>query len=151
MHMIQSVGIIGCGALGRNLFHNLKSLEGLTTKCFCRSIEKDDALYQSSVREVEELFHSDLILIAVSDQNIIEVGQLLSTYSGIVAHCSGATPLHNFNGKGGVFYPLQSFSNSVIRSFKEIPLFIEGVNEEATKQLYSFAQTLSNQVEQLSS
>lgn len=151
MHMIQSVGIIGCGALGRNLFHNLKSLKGLTTKCFCRSIEKDDALYQSSVREIEELFHSDLILIAVSDQNIIEVGQLLTNYSGIVAHCSGATPLHHFNGKDGVFYPLQSFSKSVIRSFKEIPLLIEGSNEETTKQLYSLAQSLSNQVQHLSS
>ncbi len=151
MHMIQSVGIIGCGALGRNLFHSLKSLKGLTIKCFCRSIEKDDALYQSSVREIEELFHCDLIMIAVSDQNIVEVGQLLTTYSGIIAHCSGATPLHHFNDKGGVFYPLQSFSKSVIRSFKEIPLFIEGNNEETTKQLYSFAQRLSNQVEHLSS
>ena len=151
MHMIQSVGIIGCGALGRNLFHNLKSLKGLTTLCYCRSIEKDDVLYQSSVREIEELFQCDLILIAVSDQNIIGVGQLLTTYSGIVAHCSGATPLHNFNGKGGVFYPLQSFSKSVIRSFKELPLLIEGVNEETTKQLYSFAQRLSTQVERLSS
>jgi predicted short-subunit dehydrogenase-like oxidoreductase (DUF2520 family) len=151
MHMIQSVGILGCGALGRNLFHNLKSLKGLTIKCFCRSIEKDDALYKSSVREIEELFHCDLILIAVSDQNIVEVGQLLTSYSGIIAHCSGATPLHHFNDKGGVFYPLQSFSKSVIRSFKEIPLFIEGNNEETTKQLYSFAQRLSNQVEHLSS
>lgn len=151
MHMIQSVGILGCGALGRNLFHNLKSLKGLTIKCFCRSIEKDDALYQNSVREIEELFHCDLILIAVSDQNIVEVGQLLTTYSGIIAHCSGATPLHHFNDKAGVFYPLQSFSKSVIRSFKEIPLFIEGNNEETTKQLYSFAQRLSNQVEHLSS
>jgi predicted short-subunit dehydrogenase-like oxidoreductase (DUF2520 family) len=150
MHMIQSVGIIGCGALGRNLFHNLKSLNGLTTQCFCRSIEKDDALYPSIVRQIEELFHSDLILIAVSDQNITEVGQLLTTYSGIVAHCSGATPLHPFNGKGGVFYPLQSFSKSVIRSFKEIPLFIEGTNKETTKQLYLFAERLSNEVVQLS-
>ena len=151
MHMIQSVGIIGCGALGRNLFHNLKSLNGLTIQCFCRSIEKEDALYQSSVRQIEELFHCDLILIAVSDQNIIEVGQILTNYSGIVAHCSGATPLHHFNRKSGVFYPLQSFSKSVIRSFKEVPIFIEGANEETTKQLYSFAQRLSNQVEQLSS
>ncbi len=151
MHMIQSVGIIGCGALGRNLFHNLKSLKGLTIECFCRSIEKNDALYQSSVHEIEELFHCDLILIAVSDQNIVEVGQLLTTYSGIIAHCSGATPLHHFNGKDGVFYPLQSFSKSVIRSFKEIPLLIEGSNEKTTKQLYSFAQRLSNQVEHLSS
>ena len=151
MHMIQSVGIIGCGALGRNLFHNLQPLEGLTVECFCRSIEKDDSLYQSSVRKIEELFQCDLILIAVSDQDIIEVGQILNAYSGIVAHCSGATPLHKFNGKGGVFYPLHSFSRSVMRSFKEIPLFIEGDNEETTKQLYSFAQRLSNQVEQLSS
>ena len=151
MHMIQSVGILGCGALGRNLFHNLKSLKDVTTECFCRSIEKDDSLYQSSVREIEELFHCDLILIAVSDQSIIEVGQLLTTYSGIIAHCSGATPLHNFNEKSGVFYPLQSFSKSVIRSFKEIPLFIEGCNEETTKQLHLFAERLSNQVEKLSS
>ncbi len=151
MYMIQSVGIIGCGALGRNLFHNLKSLKGLTIECFCRSIEKNDALYQSSVHDIEELFHCDLILIAVSDQNIIEVGQLLTNYSGIVAHCSGATPLHHFNGKEGVFYPLQSFSKSVIRSFKEIPLLIEGSNEETTKQLYSLAQRLSNQVQHLSS
>ena len=151
MHMIQSVGIIGCGALGRNLFHNFKSLEDLTTECFCRSIDKDDSLYQSSVLKIEELFHCDLILIAVSDQNIVEVGQILATYSGIIAHCSGATPLHNFNGKSGVFYPLQSFSKSVIRSFKEIPLFIEGCNEETTKQLHLFAERLSNQVEKLSS
>lgn len=151
MYMIQSVGIIGCGALGRNLFHNLKSLKGLTIECFCRSIEKNDALYQSSVHDIEELFHCDLILIAVSDQNIIEVGQLLTNYSGIVAHCSGATPLHHFNGTEGVFYPLQSFSKSVIRSFKEIPLLIEGSNEETTKQLYSLAQRLSNQVQHLSS
>jgi predicted short-subunit dehydrogenase-like oxidoreductase (DUF2520 family) len=149
--MIQSVGIIGCGALGRNLFHNLKSLGDLTTVCFCRSIEKDDSLYQSSVLKIEELFHCDLILIAVSDQNISEVSQRLANFSGIVAHCSGATPLLDFNGKGGVFYPLQSFSKSVIRSFKEIPLFIEGVNEETSKQLYSFAQRLSNQVKHLSS
>ena len=151
MYMIQSVGIIGCGALGRNLFHNLKSLKGLTIECFCRSIEKNDALYQSSVHDIEELFHCNLILIAVSDQNIIEVGQLLTNYSGIVAHCSGATPLHHFNGKEGVFYPLQSFSKSVIRSFKEIPLLIEGSNEETTKKLYSLAQRLSNQVQHLSS
>ena len=151
MHMIQSVGIIGCGALGRNLFHNFKSLEDLTTECFCRSIDKDDSLYQSSVLKIEELFHCDLILIAVSDQNILEVGQRLANFSGIVAHCSGATPLLDFNGKGGVFYPLQSFSKSVIRSFKEIPLFIEGVNEETSKHLYLFAQRLSNQVKHLSS
>lgn len=136
---------------GKKFISQPQIAKGLTIKCFCRSIEKDDALYQNSVREIEELFHCDLILIAVSDQNIVEVGQLLTTYSGIIAHCSGATPLHHFNDKAGVFYPLQSFSKSVIRSFKEIPLFIEGNNEETTKQLYSFAQRLSNQVEHLSS
>ena len=99
MHMIQSVGIIGCGALGRNLFHNLKSLKGLTTECFCRSIEKDDSLYQSSVRKIEELFHCDLILIAVSDQNIIEVvlGLSQKVISNYVNHLAEIPPEEKFS------------------------------------------------------
>lgn len=101
--------------------------------------------------------HSDLILIAVADSAIESVAgaldaQLSILPSGklpIIAHTSGATSMNILSVPGtkyGVFYPLQTFSKGVDLNYSEIPIFIEGNDNETSKTLENIAKLISDKV-----
>lgn len=70
-------------------------------------------------------------------------------------HTSGSTPLSVFPeeyGKCGVLYPLQTFSKKrVLKSFREIPLFVEAADDETLKVLLRFSGLISDRVYALDS
>lgn len=95
----------------------------------------------------------DLLLIAVSDDAIREVGARLPPMEGVIAHCSGVQPLSLLEGCGrgqGVFYPVQTFSESEVPEWASIPICIEGSDPGTEERLLSLASGLSDVVQRLS-
>ena len=52
--------------------------------------------------------------------------------SALVVHCSGAIAIDELlcNSKKGVLYPIQTFSNRLLKSFNKIPFLIEAENKK---------------------
>lgn len=148
-----SVSIIGSGALSRSLFSAMSSLPSIAFQgVFGRN--KDDATHFGRywITQWEKVLQSDLILLVVPDDHIIALYERLNSFKGIVAHCSGITPLiQRTVGDSGVFYPLNSFNKTLATELKSTPFFIEATSEESQKVLEQMAKSLSSKVIPLSS
>jgi hypothetical protein len=96
----------------------------------------------------EILRDADLYFIAVSDDAIEEVVKLIPE-NKFFAHASGSVEL----SRGGVFYPLQTFSKNIDVDWKDIPILIEEIKMDATvgvlhaTLLQNIAKKISNNVQ----
>ena len=64
-------------------------------------------------------------------------------------HTAGSMPMDVWKGRAnhyGVFYPLQTFSKQREVDFREIPVFVEGCNDEVAAFLKEVAAALSGKV-----
>ena len=99
---------------------------------------------------------ADVYLLAVPDA---AVGPLLAATAwpsgALVAHLAGALPLAVFATqpavRGGVFYPLQTFSPGRAITWATVPLCIEATDAPAEGMLLRLAESISQHVLQLSS
>ena len=87
----------------------------------------------------EVLRDADLYFIAVSDDAIEDVSNLIPENKPL-AHTSGSVEL----SRGGVFYPLQTFSKNVEVDWKDIPILIE---PNDSPMLHEIAKNISNNVQ----
>lgn len=85
---------------------------------------------------------TDLIIIAVSDDAIVEVAQKLSPYISkktLVVHTSGSVPstvLKKYCTHFGALYPLQTFTKNFTPDFETIPIFYNITTISLEKQNY---------------
>ena len=99
---------------------------------------------------------ADIYLLAVPDA---AVPALLAAghwpAGALVAHVAGALPLAVFAAwpqvRGGVLYPLQTFSPGRAIAWPEVPLFVEGADPTAETVLLALARSLSRRVALLDS
>ena len=99
---------------------------------------------------------TDVYLLAVPDA---AVAPLLATTSwpagALVAHLAGALPLAVFAAqpavRGGVFYPLQTFSSGRAIDWPTVPLCIEAADATGEATLLALARSLSRDVRLLNS
>lgn len=110
---------------------------------------------------------ADIYFICVSDQAIAEViAQLPAGLKGVVVHTSGSTSISVFadagasdegaasvetgsggyQGRHGVFYPVQTFSKAKAIDFKNIPLALEASDPDTYQLLSRIAAGLSERV-----
>lgn len=97
---------------------------------------------------------ADIIIIAIKDDALVELGKKLRVGNTMVVHTSGATPadvLKKCSTNYGVFYPFQTFNKSVKTDFYTVPICIEANNKKAEKQLVSLAKLLVKQHYKLNS
>ncbi len=97
---------------------------------------------------------TDIFVISVKDDVIAEMVQALLPHQKLTVHTSGATgiaAITAFTDDAGVFYPLQTFSKTREVDFLNVPLCIEGANDEITRTLTQLTQSISNKVYQVSS
>ncbi len=95
---------------------------------------------------------ADVYIIAVKDDAISDVAQLLYSKKGVVVHTSGAMemdciPLTN----RGVFYPLQTFTKGKPLNFKDIPVCLETSENSSMKLLRYLAEQITNNVHEIDS
>lgn len=98
--------------------------------------------------------NADIIIVAIKDDALADIGKNLRVGNALVVHTSGATPadvLKKCSTNYGVFYPFQTFSKNVKVDFAAVPICIEANNAKAEKQLENLAKLLVNQHYKLNS
>ena len=91
-----------------------------------------------------------IFVISVKDDAITDVFEkaYAACPNSIFIHTAGSVSIDVFKNKAksyGVLYPLQSFSIKRDLDFNNIPLFVEGNNENTTSLLCSIATKISKQ------
>jgi predicted short-subunit dehydrogenase-like oxidoreductase (DUF2520 family) len=104
----------------------------------------------------QPLLPADLYLLAVPDAAVPEVLATVAWPAGaLVAHVAGALPLAVFAAapqvRGGVLYPLQTFSPGRAIDWPTVPLFVEATDPDTEAALLAVAHSLSSQVALLDS
>ena len=99
---------------------------------------------------------ADAYLLAVPDAAVAPLLAATPWPAGaLLAHLAGALPLAVFDAqpgvRGGVFYPLQTFSPGRAIDWLTVPLCIEAADARAEATLLALAHSLSQQVRRLDS
>lgn len=158
----SSITFIGSGNLAWHLAPALDNTNYHVREVFSRN-KKNAAdlvakLYEADVSESLDFAKSksEVFILAVPDDSISEiVKELILPDHAVLAHTSGSRALNvlenPFTSNIGVFYPLQTFSKGKKVEVDEIPIFIEGENDQTEKILLDIAEAISDNVYTLSS
>lgn len=156
----MTISIIGTGNVAYHLGKRIIE-KGFTVKqVIGRNSEKVAWLAQQlqteGCIEWEQISaHSDLYIIAVSDDAIPSVSRKLSLtlQDKLVVHTSGSitsTALQPFFNHFGTFYPLQTFSLKSQPDFENLPIFINANSKESLEQLRLLGQSITSKIYELS-
>lgn len=88
---------------------------------------------------------ADLYIVALHDQVLGGLDRFTALQGKFVVHTAGSVSikvLEKISGRYGVLYPLQTLSKFVDH-LPEIPLLVDGNNEETLNTIFQFAGTLS--------
>jgi predicted short-subunit dehydrogenase-like oxidoreductase (DUF2520 family) len=149
------VGIAGCGKVGTSLALALTQAGVAVSAVYSRTLNRAEQLatlvnasiYQPENAEIS-LPNVDVWIVAVNDDNISEVVQLLNVGfpESLIAHTSGGcdtTQLQPLHPRVGVFYPLQTFSEFRLLDWSEIPVFVSSMHHSDTAILHALAATIT--------
>ncbi|MHA7059477.1 Rossmann-like and DUF2520 domain-containing protein [Aquimarina sp. M1] len=153
---MNSIVILGSGNVAHHLyaaFLNHKSAEVI--QCYNRKgikLHKDQKA-EAITANLDKLKAADVYILAISDDAINEVTNVLPFENKLVVHTSGSVPMKSINHRHhrGVFYPLQTFSAAKKVDFGNIPFCIEAEREKDVNFLKKLASTLSQKVYEVSS
>ena len=100
--------------------------------------------------------NADLYIIAVKDSVLdVVISKLcINRTDKLFVHTAGSVSIDVFCGRAkryGVLYPMQTFSKTRIIDFQNIPVFIEADGNSTLQTITNVAQSVSNNVCQLSS
>jgi predicted short-subunit dehydrogenase-like oxidoreductase (DUF2520 family) len=150
------ISLIGAGKLAWHLGHRFVATGMQVTQvCSRRESAARELASQLNAQSCTALegvkADVDAIILAVPDDAIESVAERLAASPGfagqLVVHTSGATGLdilqRHFR-RAGVLYPLQTFSGKEPADFREIPVIVQGTDEEVTGFLQSMGSRLSS-------
>lgn len=112
------IGFVGSGNASRTLIPRLSAHANILL--FAR--DKKSIEGSELCDSLEDLFDCSVIILAVNDGAIDSVAAELSSYKGILAHLSGASPLPKHE-RGAVMWPLQNLTEHT--NLDESPFFYE--------------------------
>lgn len=153
--MPYKISIIGAGNVAWHLAKALDAAGHTLFEVYSRNSNHAAQLAQPyrafAVNELRLLKDDiDILLVCVSDDGIKEVAEQLKHRKFLIAHTGGAVDMSVLEGTSayyGVFYPLQTLSAGKPVNFFDVPLCIEGNNKAAEMQLKALADTISNNVQ----
>ena len=153
-----SVNIIGSGNVAHYLANVFVKNNVLVKSVYSKNTEHSERFASTfnsksadSISKLDDT--ADLYLIAISDQSILEVGNLLITTKPVV-HTSGITPLKIISDNhlnAGVFYPLQTLTKQTNLLPENVPILIEANNDETSQMLFELAEMLGFKARELTS
>lgn len=151
-----SIVLLGTGNLAKHLFDGFQNQEHIKVKQVYGRNKKALSYFQketSTTTNSNAIEEASVYIIAVSDDSITAVSELLKTKNGIVAHTSGSVAISALPSSvnRGVFYPLQTFSENRAVDFKEVPICIEAENTNDLEILKNLASEISDTVMEVSS
>ena len=91
-----TLSIIGSGALARSLFTAIRQEESISCSGVYGRNPEDAVFFEGFWKtDYQKVLEADILLLALPDQALTAHFDLLVQYSGLLAHCSGATSLLN--------------------------------------------------------
>lgn len=149
--MIKNVTLIGTGNVAFWLAYQLKRANITISQVYSRNAAHAEELalktHAQAITQLQDLSpNCDLYIFALSDDCYPNIFQQIPFQMKLAVHTGGAVSRDVFNGFAqnyGVLYPYQSISKHVDFSTFQVPLCIDGNNEETTEKLLQFAKKLS--------
>ena len=142
--MINSVNILGAGNVATHIAKELKGKLEIR-QILSRTYESAQILANEvgaeAVRNIKNIEPADLTIVSISDDSIVDVISELPKELNVV-HTSGSIGMEvlaKFD-QYGILYPLQSFSKNREVNFNDIPILIEGVNQDYEQYLTLFCK-----------
>jgi len=155
LNEMKNIILIGSGNVATHLGINLKNNNFNIVQVISSTLKNAETLAtkldSDFSNNISDLKKADLIIVAVSDNEIGNVAnQIINTP---IVHTSGSVGLEVFknNNNAGVFYPLQTFNTNVEVAFKEVPICIEANNKDFEKEIIKLAQNISENVVKMDS
>lgn len=148
------IALIGTGNLAIHLVHALEKCNAVELVQWIGRNETPPKQIPNTpyFTRYQQNIDVDLCLISVTDDAISSVAQQLKESDVLVAHTAGAVSMGELKTlkRKGVFYPLQSFKETIPVNWKKIPICIEATCTEDAKLLEKLASQLSENVHQIS-
>lgn len=146
----MKVGIIGSGKVAFHLAKKLQEFPEISLEMRIRNKERA-AFFQSMFAfDLKENISEDaaLIFICVKDDAISQVAKTLEHHKAVIVHTAGSVGIEQLSPltRTGVWYPLQTFSESRGLDWKEIPVFLETQNKNDIIFLRDFTEKLTPKV-----
>lgn len=150
---IKTITIIGAGNvafhLGKRFLEKGIKVEAIFSRNKLHAASLAALLGAESTNDYEEIPRvSDMYIIAVSDDAIAKVAAKLDRYlssEALVYHTSGSVSseaVRSFFPRGGVFYPLQTFSKSRPANFDKLPICLHTEAADIKNSLEALAQCI---------
>ncbi|MFT5762346.1 MAG: putative short-subunit dehydrogenase-like oxidoreductase (DUF2520 family) [Polaribacter sp.] len=134
-----SVVILGNGNVATHLYNAFSKASNITVT-------------QINSRKLETIPSSDVTIIAVSDDAIQSVSEVIKNRKGLIVHTSGSVDINAIAGKRkGVFYPLQSFTKNAKINFNNVPFCIETTQKDDFNLLENVVKSIGNKIYQIDS
>lgn len=152
----MKIVLVGAGNLATNLGKALKTIGEDIAQVYSRTEESASVLgnllevpYTTCLSDI--LDDASLYIVSLKDSVLPEILPVLvkGRKNALFIHTAGSIPLSIWDGitsRGGVFYPMQTFSKKRTIPFQNIPCFIEAKNEKDRDALYALAHRLSQKV-----
>ena len=156
----MKIVILGAGNVATHLSRALHHAGHEIVAVYSRTLEhaQEVATPVSAVATscVESLPPAEVYILSVKDDALRGVlSELISSHpDALCLHTAGSVPLSVYEGivsRGGVLYPMQTFSKSVPVDFQRLPLYIEATDAETLDVVRKIALSLSENVTELSS
>ena len=152
---MRKIAIIGAGRVAWNLAPALKACGVEVIEVWSKSRASAEALAahvgcRCTWGTLDEVTHdADLLVVAVKDTALPDV--LCQLHKGreqtLIVHTAGSMPLSLFadagHERGGVFYPMQTFSKERAVDFARVHLFIEAMQADDVEALEDMATALT--------
>lgn len=152
--------LIGAGNVAHHLAPALLKAGINLCQIYSRSIESARELgRKTGITYTADIFaiypDCDIYIFCVSDDALLPLFKgIRINKEALVLHTSGSLPMDIFKPyatRYGVLYPLQTFTKKRDLDFREIPLCIEGSDEQVLDEIRTLAELLSSRVEEISS
>ncbi len=155
MNDCKTFFMVGAGNVAWHLSQALKTAGFIPTGVYSRHKNKADTLANILQCKAYDNFdkvkeQASLFVISVKDDAITDVFEkaYAACPDSFFIHTAGSVSIDVFKNKAksyGVLYPLQSFSIKRDLDFNNIPIFIEGNNNDTTSLLFCIATKISKQ------
>ena len=159
--MSYQLVIIGSGNLATQLSlalqengHNIMQVYSPTSEHAKTLADRLDCQAVSSLSDIRT--DADAYIIAVKDDAIRGLAETLcpDRTKAVFMHTAGSVPMEIFDTQAvhyGVLYPMQTFSKTRKVHFREIPCFIEAVDQKTMTITRALAESISDHVQEVDS
>lgn len=154
----MNITIIGSGNVATILSRSIKqrghTIDAIYSKTEVHCLALANEIGTQCITDINNIpLTSDIYIISVSDKSISEISDTMPFVGGVVVHTSGATDINVLSRHKhyGVIYPCQTFSKESVLQIEDTPLLIESRDATSRNILINFAQSLSDDVEELDS